>query len=202
MDLLENLANPEKFFYCADGSVLRSIRELGQKLETMSSQAFGSHANSHKNDFHNWVRDVFQDNELAGELLQARTPQQAAAAVRRRMQKLLQAREEIETAIRKATKENAPVTAAKKFRLTGVAAPKIKRKTAKAENRKLNKKKNKKQPNKAFSVKRAGKKRRTMKNRRKSSKTRPKKQLKAQLRNRMKKHVSNWLKWLSISPKM
>ncbi len=56
---------PEKYFYVCDGAVLRSIEDLFEYLQEMPENVFRHHVNEHRNDFHNWVRDVFQDHELA-----------------------------------------------------------------------------------------------------------------------------------------
>ena len=80
--LLANTA-PENAFWVNNGPVLKNTIELAGAAKKLTQEQFTYHANSQKNDFHNWVRDVFRDNELAGELLNARTPQQAAAAAGR-----------------------------------------------------------------------------------------------------------------------
>ncbi len=102
MNILEK-ARPENCFRCADGSVLGSVYELESKLCAISSEAFYHHVNSYRNDFHNWIRDVFQDYELANELLGAKTPSEAAATVRKHLRKALLAKEEIENAIQTIT---------------------------------------------------------------------------------------------------
>lgn len=101
MNILEK-AKPENSFRCADGSVISSVYELENRLCAMGSEAFNHHANPTRNDFHNWIRDVFQDYELANELLSAKTPAQAAATVRKHLRKALLAKEEIEDAIKAA----------------------------------------------------------------------------------------------------
>ena len=110
MGMLEN-AKPENCFYCADGSVLHNLLELRQKLKTITPQAFYHHVSQSKNDFHNWVRDVFQDYELANDILKAKTPAAAAATVDRHIRRALLAEEEIEQAIRKIIKARAKAIA-------------------------------------------------------------------------------------------
>ncbi len=92
-------AKPEHFFYCVDGSVIRGINELEKKLRTISNEAYSHHANESKNDFHNWIRDVFQEQELANDILTAKTQAEAAAIVRKHLSKAVQAPTEIENAI-------------------------------------------------------------------------------------------------------
>lgn len=186
MNLLEK-ARPENSFRCADGSLLGSVYELENRLCTMSSEAFYHHVNPVRNDFHNWVRDVFQDYELANELLGARTPAQAAAIVRKHLRKALLAKEEIENAIKTAsTAKSKPAT-----RAAGVTQrkkqrkPKKRKKPKKAaatakkakKNRKLNKKHNKKRLNRVAAKKK-------------------------KMRKRAKKQVNRWLNWLKIVPEL
>jgi hypothetical protein len=55
----------ENYFYVCDGSVLRNLEELVQALPHMPDSVFSYHANREKNDFANWVRDVFGKRLLA-----------------------------------------------------------------------------------------------------------------------------------------
>ncbi|MBI2580908.1 hypothetical protein HYV85_03805 [Candidatus Woesearchaeota archaeon] len=118
MDILEN-AKPEDCFYCIDGSVLRNMLELEQKLRTISNRAFYHHASQSRNDFRNWVKDVFHEHNLADELLKARTPAEASAAVRRHIRKTFLAEEEIESAIRKVVEARKPTEAKVKAKAKG-----------------------------------------------------------------------------------
>ena len=60
---------PEKFhFVLHDGRHLRSLYELVDELETMGDDAYRNHANEFKNDFSNWIRDVFDEKHLAEEI--------------------------------------------------------------------------------------------------------------------------------------
>ena len=64
---------PEHYFMLIDGSVIKSLRELGDAIEEMSEDTFYHHVSEMKNDFHNWVKDVFKEMELAEKLLEAET---------------------------------------------------------------------------------------------------------------------------------
>lgn len=59
------VVQPERYFYFGDGTYVKSILELSQKLETISDDAFSQYCNPWKNDFYLWVRDVFADRYLA-----------------------------------------------------------------------------------------------------------------------------------------
>lgn len=56
---------PEKYFYAVDGTVIRNLGELPDALRSMSPETFTSHVNEQKNDFYNWINDVFQHTSLA-----------------------------------------------------------------------------------------------------------------------------------------
>ena len=65
--LLSNV--PEQHaFICCDGRIVRNIRDLGKTLAHMADDTFGYHANQHKNDFSQWVKDVIGDDKLARHL--------------------------------------------------------------------------------------------------------------------------------------
>ncbi len=207
MNILEK-SRPENSFRCADGAILGSVYELENRLCTMSSETFYHHVNSFRNDFHNWIRDVFQDYELAKELLGARTPAQAAAIVRKHLRKALLAKEEIEDAIQ-----------AVAIAMTKSAKPAAKNKPAKAVPKKLfhtlkpqkRRKRRQKKARKTITViKLATPKNRKLNKmtflRRMSIKKRvsshsSKKRGKA-AHKRAKKQVNKWLNWLKIVPEL
>ncbi len=64
------LANvPEEYvFRCCDGRTLRNMQELSDAFSGMTDETFAYHANTDKNDFSNWTRDVIQDEKLARDL--------------------------------------------------------------------------------------------------------------------------------------
>ena len=60
---------PEEYhFVVADGSKLKSIYELVDALGMMEEDIFRHHVNEFKNDFSNWIRDVFEEPDLAKEV--------------------------------------------------------------------------------------------------------------------------------------
>ncbi len=199
MNILEN-AKPENRFYCADGTVLRNVQELGERLKAISVQAFYHHVTPSRNDFHNWIRDVYQDPALASELLKAKLPFEAAAIVRKHVAKAIRAKEEIETAIAKAQKTPAkisiPADAKKKRRAKKRKTPhgrKAPRQKPHLKNRKVNKKRNKMKIGKAAAKKTAA-----------SGKERDgHSRKKGRLSNkRVKNKVKGWLNWLKLVPEL
>ncbi len=62
----------EKHFVLQDGRKLESLFQLIDELETMSEDVFRHHVNELRNDFANWVRDVFELPSLAEEMQRIR----------------------------------------------------------------------------------------------------------------------------------
>ncbi|MBI2144799.1 hypothetical protein HYU18_00590 [Candidatus Woesearchaeota archaeon] len=147
------------------------------KQETTSKRIREHYAFHHKvhslsNDFHSWIRNIYQDTELADEILKARTPAAAAAVIGKHVQNALAARQEIESAIARAQSQAIGSTTRKAVALR--SASKI---VAKAVKRK---------------AKTAAQKRKVNKRTRK---------LKGAKRIRKKK-VNRWLNWLKLAPEL
>jgi hypothetical protein len=75
----------EKAFWCYGGEVFKNLQELASALEQMSEESFQHHVTEHKNDFSNWVRDVFGDTTLASQLRKATTKSSTASKVKARI---------------------------------------------------------------------------------------------------------------------
>jgi hypothetical protein len=78
----------EKVFWCRDGKVLASIDELYVALDGMSEETYSYHANSGKNDFSKWIRDVIGDKMLADNLEKVLLKDEAKAKVSARIKSL------------------------------------------------------------------------------------------------------------------
>lgn len=67
----KNLAGeaPEEYhFMLSDGKKLKSLFELANALDSMGDDIFQAHVSDSKNDFSNWVRDIFEEPDLAEEM--------------------------------------------------------------------------------------------------------------------------------------
>lgn len=67
-----NLAHPapeEKYFVLANGKPIQHVAELAEVLNDIEDHVFNHHVNPERNDFHNWVKDVFNDIQLAKKML-------------------------------------------------------------------------------------------------------------------------------------
>lgn len=80
--------HPEKHFWLADGKRLKNVKELKHALLEMHDYTYHHHANEHKNDFHNWVKDVHGDVKLAKMLQAADDRHKAAEAIEIRISEL------------------------------------------------------------------------------------------------------------------
>ncbi len=59
---------PENVFWLCTGVTLKNIEELKKALKTMEDGVFNYHVNAEKNDFANWIKDIFKDIKLAERL--------------------------------------------------------------------------------------------------------------------------------------
>ena len=75
----------EYAFRCHDGLILQSMKQLGSALNSVTDETYVFHANTKKNDFSNWVRDIIKDGMLANDLQKATNRAQAAKLVANRM---------------------------------------------------------------------------------------------------------------------
>ncbi len=75
----------EYVFWCCDGRMFRNMKELGDAFDTMTDETFAYHANTDKNDFSNWVRDIIKDEKLAIDLMIATNKAQAAKTLASRL---------------------------------------------------------------------------------------------------------------------
>jgi len=67
------LEDRKLFFWLKSGEGLKSIREMANALPILRDDEWVHHVNEHKNDFSDWIRDVFGERELAELLRQCRS---------------------------------------------------------------------------------------------------------------------------------
>jgi len=75
----------EYAFWCNDGRIVKSMRELKETLEQMSDEGYAYHANAEKNDFSAWAKDVLIDQRLALDLSKSTDHSEAAKCVAARV---------------------------------------------------------------------------------------------------------------------
>jgi hypothetical protein len=83
--IFDKEAEPGKYFYCENGKVFKSIKELELALLNCSSEEcmylFNKHVLGYKNDFSAWIRDVFGMQELAKVIFPIKKPQELSKAL-------------------------------------------------------------------------------------------------------------------------
>ena len=62
------IAPEEYHFVLADGNSISSLMDLADSFRDMSEEVFRTHVDESKNDFANWILDVFEEPELANEI--------------------------------------------------------------------------------------------------------------------------------------
>jgi hypothetical protein len=62
---LKSTPEHQQWFVLSSGKEIKNLKELAQDLGDMEDFVFDHHVNQTKNDFVNWVRDVFDELELA-----------------------------------------------------------------------------------------------------------------------------------------
>lgn len=71
----------EHHFLLIDGSTVQGLEDLADAFERMSDDVFFYHVDEFKNDFANWVKDIFDEKDLAEHLALAKTLEHAHIAV-------------------------------------------------------------------------------------------------------------------------
>ncbi|MBW2977179.1 hypothetical protein KY347_07090 [Candidatus Woesearchaeota archaeon] len=74
-------------FFVADGTKISSLTQLLDALEAMHEDTYRFHANENRNDFSNWVKDIFEDEQLAESLKTAGTKTEAQLLIAKRLLK-------------------------------------------------------------------------------------------------------------------
>ncbi|MBU0758370.1 MAG: hypothetical protein KKF44_09955, partial [Nanoarchaeota archaeon] len=68
-------------FHTNDGKKLHSIARLSEELGTMDDHVFSHHVTENRNDFAEWVKDVFRESELSEKLRECRDKSQMQAHI-------------------------------------------------------------------------------------------------------------------------
>ena len=63
---------PEFYFKLINGQKIKNLFGLVYALDKMPDDVFYHHANQQRNDFSNWIMDIFKQKKLADEISKAR----------------------------------------------------------------------------------------------------------------------------------
>ena len=61
-------APQEHYFLFCDGHPVKNVTQLAEKLEHIKEEVFNHHVTENRNDFVNWIKDIFEEIELAEEI--------------------------------------------------------------------------------------------------------------------------------------
>jgi hypothetical protein len=83
---LNDSVGDQFYFHLSNGAVLKSARELLDSLEGMDDGTFRHHVNQERNDFSNWINDVYGSRSLAEQVRGCTTKDSVAACLRKAIQ--------------------------------------------------------------------------------------------------------------------
>ena len=86
IDIYHEAPNSQHYFYLHNGTPLKSIAELIDELVHMDQIVFNHHIDKQKNDFANWLRDVFGQKELARRINLTRSPKGMLKSIKKYLQ--------------------------------------------------------------------------------------------------------------------
>jgi hypothetical protein len=75
----------DKRFFCHDGCIAQNLQQLVDCLVNMTDDSYRHHVTPLKNDFSNWIRDVFGDDKLANDLTISDNSAEAAKVLQARI---------------------------------------------------------------------------------------------------------------------
>jgi len=62
---LKKKLSEDHYFVLLGGHKIKNVKDLADALEMIDENHFKHHVNDKKNDFANWIRDVFEEFDLA-----------------------------------------------------------------------------------------------------------------------------------------
>lgn len=81
---------PDKYFVLCDGRKVKSGKELADILQLINDDMFKYHVTDTKNDFSNWINDVFGEPELAKKIKTVRSRLETSVEMYRYMFNMLE----------------------------------------------------------------------------------------------------------------
>ena len=70
---------PDKYFVLCNGQTVKNYTELAAILEDIGDDIYSYHVTSDRNDFANWIHDVFDEKELAESIRKAKNKHELIA---------------------------------------------------------------------------------------------------------------------------
>lgn len=76
----ENVSEDKKFLV-ANGEILSNLFDLIHLLDNIDDYTFYHHVNDEKNDFYNWIKEMYGDGEFEKIILPIRNPEKLEIAL-------------------------------------------------------------------------------------------------------------------------
>jgi hypothetical protein len=76
-------APEESYFWVFNGPILRSIQDLGDALGDMTKEQFEYHTKRNGNDFAAWIKNVFNQDELAKKIARLKSKRGMQNAIKK-----------------------------------------------------------------------------------------------------------------------
>lgn len=80
--------SPQYCLWVMNGAILKNLNEFARELDRMSNQVFRYHVSRERNDFSNWISEVYGDKKLAKDIKKAKTKKQAYRILKSRINML------------------------------------------------------------------------------------------------------------------
>lgn len=88
MKLLDKVAD-KHVFVLKNGQRLSRLEELKNAMKNMNDSVFAHHVTDNRNDFSNWVKNIYGDNKLAESILQAKSQLEIVDVINNRISKFM-----------------------------------------------------------------------------------------------------------------
>lgn len=85
MNESSEIIKSEEYFRLSNGRIIKNMYELLNALESMNDDTFNFHVNENKNDFGNWIRDIFKDEKLSKSIFESKTREDIMKAIENRL---------------------------------------------------------------------------------------------------------------------
>lgn len=131
-------ARPENHFITKDGQRIKNLYQLQKTLLNMNDDVFSHHVNQDRNDFYNWVKDIYKDKALESTVLNCKTKNELAQKLKEKLNEAIRKKKEqdVRKIIEEAKQEVAEKIKEQEKAEKANAEPVPEKKEAKAEERK------------------------------------------------------------------
>ena len=103
-----------QYFYTCDGNQLKSLKEFFDVLPEMQDSVFSHHVNGERNDFANWIINIFQNSDLGNKIQSSQTKKEMISSII----KYLEGKKQKNESISISPKAIRPLTITKEFALS------------------------------------------------------------------------------------